>query len=260
MLGLGLGLNKSNLILTSGVDPRIQAAIDANATMLLMGDLANGTSPGNNTDPTSTWADLINSNDATLTNFAWTTSSGWDGVTVPSGTEQMLKADGVDDYGVIANNANLDPTGTEDFAICGVIKTGATIDTGYLFAKNDIGSSPSDFQYGVVSVGGNLTLYYGVSLSINALSSDTIHSFSIKRIGGNMKMTFDGAEVRNQADSQSLVSKPNTKIFARTTTGGGPAALLNFHLGVFAFFYNGATGLNETDVDNACALLKAPYF
>ena len=60
---------------SSDVDPRITAALAANCTMLLLGDLADGTNPGNNTDPTNPFVDSINSNDATLNGFAWTTTS-----------------------------------------------------------------------------------------------------------------------------------------------------------------------------------------
>jgi len=46
-----------------------------------VGKLAkNGTAPGNNTDPTSTWDDLKETFDSTASaGYAWTTSSGWKG-------------------------------------------------------------------------------------------------------------------------------------------------------------------------------------
>lgn len=258
-LGLGLGLNKS-ILLPSG-DPLLKALTKANCTLYLEGDRATGTSKGVNSPLTDPWVDLIGNNSADLVNFVGTTSSGYNDLLVPNGeTRTFLKADGVDDYGVIANDPSLDPTGTEDFAICGVFKTDNPVDTGYLFAKNDTLSSPSDFQYGIVSVGGNLSLYFGVSIAINALSADTLHSFAVKRISGNLIMSFDGVEVYNQPNAQSLVSKPNTKLFARTTTGGVASSFLNFNLGTISFFYNGPTGLNETDVDEACELIRQRYF
>lgn len=58
----------------------------------------NGTEPGNNVDPTSTLADVSgNGNDGTLTNFAYTTASGWDG-TGTADDPHALVHDGTDDY------------------------------------------------------------------------------------------------------------------------------------------------------------------
>lgn len=65
-----------------------------------IGKLAkNGTLPGNNSDPTSTWDDLMGSSDATLSGFGWTTSTGWAG----SGTAGdpygvVFNVDGVNDF------------------------------------------------------------------------------------------------------------------------------------------------------------------
>ncbi len=52
--------------------------------------------PGNNTDPTSTWKDLAGSNDGTLTNFGWTTSTGWAGSGTPADPYRVVFA-GTDD-------------------------------------------------------------------------------------------------------------------------------------------------------------------
>jgi hypothetical protein len=266
MLGLGLGLNRNNKIFGGGgVDPRITAAITANATMLLMGDLANGTSPGNNTDPTSTWKDLINSNDATAFNHAWTPSSGWDAVTVPSGTEQMDKGDGADDYWTVANHASINPTGTEDFAICGVFRTDVVLDNGWLFCKNEQ-TNLADTQYSLLLLSSGAGRFRSSGVSINipdaTFVADEINTLEIKKIGSTIKIIINEIEIINQSFTQNLVSRPNFNIFNRSSNAGNTThtEFNNSYLGYLAFFYNGATGLNETDVDTACALLRAPYF
>ena len=57
-----------------------------------------GTSPGNNVDPTSSYQDAYSTAvHGTLTNFAYTTSSGWAGINSP-GDPSCLVGDGVNDY------------------------------------------------------------------------------------------------------------------------------------------------------------------
>ena len=64
-----------------------------------VGKLAkNGTLPGNNADPTSTWDNVIGGNDLTASaGFAWTTSSGWRG-DGSSGDPYCVQFDGTDTY------------------------------------------------------------------------------------------------------------------------------------------------------------------
>lgn len=262
-LGLGLGLSRGSFI--KRIDPRIQAAINANATMLLMADLANGTGPGNNTDPTSTWKDLINANDATLVNFAYTTSSGWESVVVPSGTEVVCVKDGVDDRIVIANNLSIDPTGTEDFAICGCQFIPSPLDSGWIFCKNEL-SNVSDVQFGIflTADGGGRLRVGGVNIILAAATfvAGQFNSFDLKKIGSNIKLVVNETVYINQGFATSLVSRPNFNIGARSSSSDNTThtEFTNYQDGYMVFFYNGATGLNETDVDNACALLRAPYF
>jgi hypothetical protein len=68
------------------------------ATDLLMefiGSLAkNGTAPGNNVDPTSTWANLTGAGNGGLQSFGWTVDDGWAGAGTPD-----------DPYGLVFNNA-----------------------------------------------------------------------------------------------------------------------------------------------------------
>lgn len=263
--GLGFGLNRNNF-LGGAIDARIQQAINANATMLLMGDLANGSSPGNNTDPTNVWVDKSGvGNNASAVNFAWTTASGWDNVVVPSGAEAMLKGDGVDDYLTIPNHASLDPTGTEDFAICLIFKTPSSLATDYIYSKGL--NSEATQQIGLLLRStGSVSLYLnGDNITIvspSTLVASTVYSLTVKRIGGVLKTIVNEVQTFNSANSTSLISQPYIRAFARSNSLDGLSQTLFFggFMGALAFFYNGATGLNETDVDNACALLKAPYF
>lgn len=202
-------------------------------------------------------------NNALLTNFAGTTSSGYDDVTAPSRTVKMLKADGVDDYCVIANAPSLDPTGTEDFAICGVFKTGATLVTGYLFAKNLEDSI--NMQYGILplSTGSFRIILNGVGINTaSVFLTNTVYSFVVKRINENLKVFVNQTEQINQSNTTSLTTYPHIRVFSRSNSidGTTQSSFIGYHLASLAFFYNGATGLNETDVDNACDLLFAPYF
>lgn len=62
----------------------------------------NGTLPGNNTDPTSTWKDLAGGNDLSSTGFAWDSNSGWvgtGGVVAP----YAIQCDGTDSYFYVSN-------------------------------------------------------------------------------------------------------------------------------------------------------------
>jgi hypothetical protein len=56
----------------------------------------NGTAPGNNTDPTGTWDDLLESHDGSLSTFAYTSSSGWVG-DGSAGSLYALQFDGSND-------------------------------------------------------------------------------------------------------------------------------------------------------------------
>ena len=57
----------------------------------------NGTAPGNNTDPTGTWDDLMGLNDGTLTGFVYGTTNGWEGAGT-SGDPYCLKGTGAAPY------------------------------------------------------------------------------------------------------------------------------------------------------------------
>lgn len=265
MLGLGLGLNKNNFI--SSVDPIIDALIKANCTMYLDPNKADGTSKGINSPLTNPLTDLIGSNDATLVNFNGTVSSGYDDLTLPNtNVKTFLKGDGVDDYGIIADNESLNPTGTEDFAFCGVFKTDTTIKTSYIFVKNT--STSADVQYGIfiestgtfkARLSGNIL--YEI-LGAGSILPNTLYSFTLKRINGRLKIAINGVEEYNQPNGVSLVSRDFIRVFCRSNSLDGTVNSLfgNHEIAPLVFFYNGATGLNETDVDDACALLKADYF
>jgi len=264
MLGLGLGLNKNNFI--SSVDPIIDALIKANCTMYLDPNKADGTSKGINSPLTNPLTDLIGSNDATLVNFNGTVSSGYDDLTLPNtNVKTFLKADGVDDYGTIANNASIDPTGTEDFAYCKIFKTIPTNPTSYLLNKSN--GSTGTMQYGFfVASNQSFGSYIGGGFiglaTVGTISDDEIHCIIVKRIGSVLKCEIDGIETYNAVNTRSLTSGSLVRTNAKPTNAGGTThdSFSAMYGGAEAFFYNGATGLNETDVDDACALLKADYF
>jgi len=267
MLGLGLGLNRSNLIISGGgVDPIIAAMQLANATLYVDMDKATGTSKGVNSPFTDPVVDLIGSNDIDLVGFAETTADGYDEVSIPAKADvTMLKGDVVNSYGVIADNASLDPTGTEDFAICGVFKTSAILSSKYLFARNldNIGN----MQYSLLplSNGGINAYMNGVSIGLadaGTISINSVYEYRLKRISSVLSFEINEVKTYNEPNTDMFVSTPYFRLFCRNSSVDGITQTLygEYYLGYLSFFYNGATGLNETNVDNACALAKAKYF
>jgi len=176
----------------------------------------------------------------------------------------MLKADGINSYGAIADNASLDPTGLEDFAICGVFKTGAILENTYLIAKN---TDDISMQYSIIpwSDGRIYMRIGGVLRTIvpaGTLQTNTMYDIRVKKIGSFLKCDLNENEESNIAYTTSLVSHPNATLFGYSTSADGSTrgGFSNVYLGYLAFFYNGAKGLIEAGVDNACALAKAKYF
>lgn len=209
----------------------------------------------------------FNRNDVSLTQFAETTASGYDVVTVPNGTITMLNKDGIDDRPTIANNANLDPTGTQDFAICGILKNKVALDGGWIFCKN-LDTNLSTVQFGLFVIssdgGGRLRLGNGLNLIIppGTFIADKIQSYVIKKIGSNIKLEIDGNTIINQVFTATLTSQPNFNLGCRSASIDNTtfAEFTNVYDGAFAFYYNGNDGLVEADVDASCALIAAPYF
>lgn len=264
LLGLGLGLDR--YLKKKGGDPLLEALTKANCTLYLEGDRATGTSKGVNSPLTDPWVDLIGNNNADLVNFVGTTSSGYDDLLVPNGeTRTFLKGDGVDDYGVIANDSSLDPTGTEDFSICYVGYLTNLVANKWLFCKN-LGTFTSDVQYGIRYTGsGNGWLRVGgqsYTFDAGTIVLNGFNIFVVKKIGSTLRLSINGVEVINISFTISLVSRPYFLLFARnnSTTSILPTEESDQYMGDMAFFYNGPTGLNETDVDAACELIRRRYF
>lgn len=178
----------------------------------------------------------------------------------------MLKSDGTDDFVAIGNNANIDPTGTQDFAVCGTLRTNPTLNSGWMFCKN-LDNNISNVQIGLffagVSGGGSLRVGgVDITISDNTFDANTTHEILIIKIGSNIKLVVDGTNVINQSFTTSLVSRPNFRMFARSASSDGNtnAEFVNDLVGYLAFFYNGNNSLNESNINAACNLAKAPYF
>lgn len=205
-------------------------------------------------------------NNAALVNFAGTTTSGYDDVTVPSGTVKMLKADGVDDYGVIANTPGLDPVGNVDFAFINVIKTPDTLSADYPFCKNADGiSTDIQFGYTILSDGRAISYMAGsgkVLMGVGELQPNTVYVIYGKHINGVTKYILNGVEKINVSETLNFVSKPNFVLFGRSGSLDGQTILSRFngHQGTLVTFYNGVDGLDEAKVDEVHNLLFAPYF
>lgn len=256
MLGLKLGLNMYKKVTSSAVDPILTAFQDANATMLLWGDRADGTNPGVNAPLTNPFTDLIGSNDATLVNFAGTTADGYD---VPTGVngQTMLKCDGVDSYCTIPNDASIDPTGTEDFAISAIFKTDSTLETGWLIFKGDSATTPLQFGIRLLS-NGAIYLNIGASQYYSGAGDiivDTLYEIIAYRISGTAKVILNEVTQINISNTDILTSEPNINILSLPSIN----QYSNIYLGYLSFFYNGSTGLNETKINTAHNLLKAEF-
>ena len=88
----------------------------------------NGTTPGNNDDPTAEWHDVSgNANHGTLTGFAGTTASGWAGTGTLADPYRLVSQDLADKHVLVAPSASLNSVGPASFTVEAVWKlpTGA---------------------------------------------------------------------------------------------------------------------------------------
>jgi len=211
MLGLGLGLNKSNALLASFA----QLVKSAGGVLYLDARKADGSAPL--TGNSSPWVDLTgNNNDGTLTNQAGTVTSGW------QGPPYVDRFDGVDDRLVFANAASLDIT-TAPFVQATTLKANSTQpSTTYLFNRNltDLAS----MQYGMqLTTAGVLNqIMNGSGVKSVTIPQDIYVNVISYWDGVDVKMYING--VQNGVGTSfvsSLVSAPNTQYGSRSTNADG---------------------------------------
>lgn len=258
-LGLGLGLNKGSYIkslpkyLTDAgctfainVDRQVKALTNPNSPFI--NPLVDITKKGNN---------------VTLQSFAGTTADGYTQIALPNGKNPwFLKFEGSDSLGIIANTADVDILGTNDFAISCVFSTPNPASTGFIVAKS-LAQANGDYQY-MLSISGS-QLYarlQGVIKTLNqTVLANELYNVLLYRKSGRLYAKVLNVEKYNQPSTESLTSQPNMRIGASSGNAGGTThtGFANINLGNLAIFYNGATGLDIAKVEKAVAKFNANY-
>ena len=181
-------------------------------------------------------------NDASLVNFSATTGSGYEEVLAPNGKlVTMLKPDGVDDYGILPNSADLDPTGLDDFGMAFVIRTGSSVaNTMYIMAKTSTAS-----QYGFLLVAGgtlsfklnNINNFFGIG---GGVQPNSFYIVVAKRVSSQAIVKVNQVEVLNVPNTEMLVSEPNIRMLNQATNleGTTHGNYFNGHLGLASFTLN----------------------
>lgn len=216
-LGLGLGLSKNNFI-KSGGDPLLEA-LKSNSEWLLYSDQADGSIPGSNSPLTNPLKDIVGYNDATLTNFVGTVTSGYDQFLAPNGkTVTGLQPDFVDDFLKALDNYN--PLGLSEFGLCFIIR--AKSRQGFLLCKGPIATAQISVYHYVTSrialrVGGSF-----VSSGSGAVpSKDTFYKIFAYRHNGNLIIEVNDTEVYNSPNTRNLTSQANTALMAANSDATG---------------------------------------
>lgn len=146
------------------------------------------------------------------------------GITLVS-ARPYLATDGIDSFGLLANNPSVDIVGTEDFAIawCGLTPT--TLQTSVMLAKN-LDTSAAQFSW---YIGSDTILYCNIGGTLVQLSSagavktNTNYEMRLHRASGRLKCWINGVLIYDQPNTTSLVSMPNFRLFCRSSNAGGTA-------------------------------------
>jgi len=180
-------------------------------------------------------------NDATLVNFSATTGSGYDEVLAPNGKlVTMLKPEGVDDYGILPNSPDLDPTGLDDFGMAFVIRTGSTLQNATIICKAEGDGTTIQYELKLLS-DGRIRYTNGGSIRISGglLATDTFYKIILTRKNTNIILKANATEL-TASGGQSLVSRANTRLMATPDSADGlsHANFFNGHLGIASFTLN----------------------
>lgn len=134
-----------------------------------------------------------------------------------------LKADGADTYGSVVDNGSLDFIGTQNFAFTGVFVTPSVLQIGYVFSKNN--DTSQNVQYGLLFVSPTqLVLKIGDNNDISVpsvMTPLTLYKFTLIRNSGVLTFYLNGVKLIDTTSLISLASRPNLRLFARSSNASG---------------------------------------
>lgn len=201
--------------------------------------------------------DLVGTADGTLQGFAFTPASGYVDVVAPNGkTVTGVQGDGVNDVVLLPSNAP-NPVGLDEFFIGLVVKTGSSLTSGQIVCRNS--SSTSDVQYAIQLISdGRIAIYLeGTANYINTIGTIQPNSFykvRMKRVGGRLVGIVDEVEGYNAVNTANITSRPNTRLFARSSSvdGSTNTSFSNVWLGAIDIKVNNVVEA-EADFNKFCA-------
>ena len=225
-----------------------------NSDWAIWGDKATGTSKGTNTPQVNPIVDLVGTADGTLTGFAFTPASGYVDVVAPNGkTVTGIQGDGVNDVIVLPNNPSIDITGTGDFAIGVVFKTGETLNGGSaIFATGDGVAVPQILlqtyanSYIAGRVGGNFYIFAGAG----TLAINTFYQAILYRKSGVLKLRLQKVVVYSENNVIPITSTSIKRIGAIPTNAGGTthSDFFNLWLGTIKITNGAITPFTEEEL------------
>jgi len=186
-------------------------------------------------------------NNALLTNFAGTTASGYVDKLLPNGnTKTMIKLDGVDDYGILANNPSVDIVGLDEFEITRCFLTASTLNNMSIIGKYfNNGLLTTQIEILILSTGTITFVLGGITQLTTAivLSTNKLYILKIRRRSGRLILILNNNELFNKPNTTSVVSQPNYIINARSLNTDGTS----FNL--LANIFDGGTLLTKNPTD-----------
>lgn len=135
-----------------------------------------------------------------------------------------VATEGLDSLGVLANNPSVDIVGTEDFAIswCGITPT--TLQASTIIAKNLDGLVNNQYLLYLQS-DGVLSIYLnssGFGLTVTGyIKSNSQTKIDVERKDGRLKCWVNDVLTYDQANTTSLTTQPNFRLFARSSNASG---------------------------------------
>lgn len=192
-----------------------------------------------------------------LTGFAFTGASGYADVVAPNGkTVTGIQGDGVNDVIVLPSNAP-NPVGLQDFGFAFVFKTVATINNYYAYR----GESTASAQWSVyVYTDGRLEIgIHGTDIVVSSLGTitpNTFYKLIFKRVSSRLIVMLNGVEIYNQPNALAIVSKPNARLFARSSDVGGTTHTSFSKPIICLMDYNSGTDIGVWEADQNKAIAK----
>lgn len=190
--------------------------------------------------------------------FDWCLANLENGKTMP-----FLTADGVDSYGVMANNPSVDITGTEDFAICAGVLTGATIQEQSIVCKGldtELSSQYYLMMYSDGSVGVSIDGTLIPLSSAGTIVASTLYDIRVYRVGGRLACWINGTRTSERANTASIVAgKPNFRLFARATNSAGTSHSRCFKGSLAWLTLHRGANCTQAKIDRAINAISKDY-